>query len=102
MTRAVNKLAASVNVGVACVSAIFHPGSPVRWNGMKSSCSGSLFYGRKLDDGISPGVIFCSRVTTLALNRDTADEALTSMKRTLMIILGEIARLGRVGPDYTN
>ena len=33
---------------------------------------------------------------------DTAEEALTSMNRTLTIILGEIARLGRVGPDYTN
>ena len=33
---------------------------------------------------------------------DIAEQALTSMNRTLMIILGEIARLGRVGPDYTN
>jgi uncharacterized membrane protein len=33
---------------------------------------------------------------------DIAEETLTSMKRTLMVILGEIARLARVGPGDTN
>jgi hypothetical protein len=33
---------------------------------------------------------------------NTAEEALTSMNRTLMMILGEIARLGRLGPDDTH
>jgi|GraSoiStandDraft_4_1057263.scaffolds.fasta_scaffold102095_2 hypothetical protein len=33
---------------------------------------------------------------------DVAEERLTSMNRTLLIILGEIARLGRMGPDYIN
>lgn len=33
---------------------------------------------------------------------DSAEETLKSMKRRLIIILVEIARLGRVGPDDTN
>lgn len=33
---------------------------------------------------------------------DVAEEKLTSMNRTLTMLLGEIARLARVGPDYTN
>ncbi len=33
---------------------------------------------------------------------ESAEETLASMNRTLVIILGEIARLGRVGPDDTN
>ena len=33
---------------------------------------------------------------------DVAEETLTSMKRTLVIILGEIARLAGVGPDDAN